>query len=177
MKMNELRWSKWVESMRKNIKCTFGVLKDCWRILKTGIRVQGVESCDKVRLTCCALHNWLLETDGLDKEWDSVVEADGLSSNIVELATAVSLQARTSYDTLGTGAGKDVVDIVEERHPADVDLDDSTVWRSLGCGVRLEGILVLAFLEVVWLSILISCSSTTSLNGLLIPLISPELPI
>ncbi len=48
MKMNELRWSKWVESMRKNIKCTFGILKDCWRILKTGIRVQGVESCDKV---------------------------------------------------------------------------------------------------------------------------------
>jgi len=24
---------------------------------------------DKIWLTCCALHNWLLDIDGLDKEW------------------------------------------------------------------------------------------------------------
>ncbi len=27
-------------------------------------------------LTCCALHNWLLETDGLDKEWRNGVPSD-----------------------------------------------------------------------------------------------------
>jgi hypothetical protein len=59
-KTNELRWSKWVESMRKDVECAFGILKGRWRILKTGVRVQGVEACDKVWLTCCALHNWLL---------------------------------------------------------------------------------------------------------------------
>jgi hypothetical protein len=33
----ELRWSKWVESMRKDVECVFGILKGRFRILKTGI--------------------------------------------------------------------------------------------------------------------------------------------
>ncbi|KAL7482096.1 hypothetical protein ACHAW6_007789 [Cyclotella cf. meneghiniana] len=102
--------------------------------------VRGVVSCDKVWLTCCALYNLLLEIDELDKEWKYVVppvvsewegalgevDTEGLYSDIVELATAVNLQAGTSYDTSGKGAGKDVANIIEERHPADIDLDDST---------------------------------------------------
>lgn len=59
--------------------------------------------------TCCALHNWLLDIDGLDAEWDSVelpvasewegslgdVDTEGLSSNIVELATATPMTLPT----------------------------------------------------------------------------------
>ena len=62
----EIRFSSWLESMRKDVECTFGILKGRWRILKTGIRLSGVECADKIFLTCCALHNWLLETDGLN---------------------------------------------------------------------------------------------------------------
>ena len=62
--MDEIRWSKWLESMRKDVECTFGILKGGWCILKSGIRLQGVESVDKIWLSCCALHNWLLEIDG-----------------------------------------------------------------------------------------------------------------
>ena len=29
--------------------------------LKSGVRIFGVDSVDCVWLTCCALHNWLLE--------------------------------------------------------------------------------------------------------------------
>ncbi len=61
----ERRWSHWLESLRKDVECTFGILKGRWRILKTGIRLGGVEVVDKVWKTCCALHNWLLEIDGL----------------------------------------------------------------------------------------------------------------
>jgi hypothetical protein len=32
--VDEIRWSKWVESMRKDVECTFGILKRRWRILK-----------------------------------------------------------------------------------------------------------------------------------------------
>jgi len=32
----------------------------------------GVEVADNIFKTCCALHNWLLEIDGLDGEWDGV---------------------------------------------------------------------------------------------------------
>jgi hypothetical protein len=35
----EIRWSKWLESIRKDVECTFGILKGRWRILKAGIRV------------------------------------------------------------------------------------------------------------------------------------------
>ncbi len=41
--------------------------------MKLGIRIQGVDVVDNIWLTCCALHNWLLEIDGLtDAEWSEV---------------------------------------------------------------------------------------------------------
>jgi hypothetical protein len=60
----DIRWSKWLESMRKDVECTFGIMKGRWRILKTGIRIQGLDNIDHIWKTCCALHNWLLEVDG-----------------------------------------------------------------------------------------------------------------
>ena len=72
----EIRWSQWLESMRKDVECTFGILKGRWRILKAGVRLHGVEACDKVWKTCCALHNMLLEVDGLDEHWQEGVESD-----------------------------------------------------------------------------------------------------
>ena len=34
---SEMRFSRWVESMRKDVECTFGILKGRFRILKTGV--------------------------------------------------------------------------------------------------------------------------------------------
>jgi hypothetical protein len=62
--------------MRKDVECTFGILKGRFRILKTGIRLQKIEAVDKIWLTCCALHNLLLESDGLDENWESGVPSD-----------------------------------------------------------------------------------------------------
>jgi hypothetical protein len=70
--MDEIRWSKWLESMRKDVECTFGILKGRWCILKSGICLQGVDAVDKIWLTCCALHNWLLEIDGLNAKWSEI---------------------------------------------------------------------------------------------------------
>ena len=69
---DEVRWSEWVESMRKDVECTFGILKGRWRILKTGVRLHSIESVDMIWATCCALHNMLLEVDGLDTPWDGM---------------------------------------------------------------------------------------------------------
>jgi hypothetical protein len=69
-KINKTRWSKWIELMRKDIECTFQILKGRWRILKSGVRISGVENVDKVWFTCCALHNWLLnKIDSLNGQW------------------------------------------------------------------------------------------------------------
>jgi hypothetical protein len=62
--------------MCKDVECTFGIVKGRWRILKTGIRLHGVSQPDKVWLTCCALHNWLLEVNGLDVQWENGVASD-----------------------------------------------------------------------------------------------------
>jgi hypothetical protein len=71
-----LRWSQWLESVRKDVECTFGILKGRWRILKAGVRLHGSNSCDKVFLTCCSLHNLLLETDGLNVGWNTGAVTD-----------------------------------------------------------------------------------------------------
>jgi len=69
----EEKWSKWMESMRKDVECTFGILKGHWRILKSGIRMHSVGSVDRIWKTCCALHNWLLDVDGLSENWENGV--------------------------------------------------------------------------------------------------------
>jgi hypothetical protein len=44
----EERFSQWLESMRKDVECTLGILKGRLRLLKTG--VHGVEATDKIWL-------------------------------------------------------------------------------------------------------------------------------
>jgi hypothetical protein len=66
-------WSHWCKSLRKDVECTFGILKGRWRILKTGIRIEGLKNANNIWLTCSTLHNWLLEVDGLDGEWDGAI--------------------------------------------------------------------------------------------------------
>ena len=74
--LTEKRLSQWIESFRKDVECVFGILKGRFRILKTGIRLSGDQAADRVWLTCCALHNLLLEVDGLDARWEHGVPSD-----------------------------------------------------------------------------------------------------
>ena len=58
------------------MECTFGILKGRFRVLKTGVRLAGTDPADNMFMTCCALHNWLLEIDGLDRQWKDGVESE-----------------------------------------------------------------------------------------------------
>lgn len=53
-------WSANVESFRKDVECTFGILKGRWQILKVGLRMHDPAVISQVWKTCCALHNMLL---------------------------------------------------------------------------------------------------------------------
>ena len=44
--IDEIRWSKWLEFMCKDVECTFGILKGRWRILKSGVRMYGADWID-----------------------------------------------------------------------------------------------------------------------------------
>ena len=79
----KIRFSEWIESIRKDIECTFGILIHRFAILKNGIRLGTIVKCDQVWRTCCALHNRLLIIDELDKGWEngtSVFNEDGVNT-------------------------------------------------------------------------------------------------
>ncbi len=64
---SDIRSSKWLKSIRKDVDCTFGILKGRFQIEKPGNRLPGQKSADNIHLTCCALHNWLLHEDSLSE--------------------------------------------------------------------------------------------------------------
>jgi len=124
----EIRWSEWLESLRKDVECTFGILKGRWRILKTGVRLHGVEAADKIWKTCCAFHNMLLEIDGLDSEWEGELgmhdEADVMNhidNFALQRLHNANIDIR-SYDASGMGPGDDIND---DNMPLENPNDDS----------------------------------------------------
>jgi hypothetical protein len=50
-----------LESVRKDVECTFGILKKRWRILDNGLAYRAIGDCEKIFLACCCLHNFLLD--------------------------------------------------------------------------------------------------------------------
>ena len=64
-----IQFSEWMESMRKDVKCTFGIMKGRIFILRYGIRLNPIKRFDQLRLTCCVLHNLLLFVDELHEHW------------------------------------------------------------------------------------------------------------
>ena len=48
------------EGVRKDVECTFGILKKRWMVLNNGILFHDINVCNKVFTTCCCLHNFLL---------------------------------------------------------------------------------------------------------------------
>lgn len=58
-------WSEFLEAIRKDVECTFGILKNRFHILR-GIKFPEQEIVDAAFVSCCILHNMLLEIDGYD---------------------------------------------------------------------------------------------------------------
>jgi hypothetical protein len=107
----ERDWSSALESMRKDVECTFGIMKRRFRILTFGVRVQGLEYLDDVWYTCCALHNWLLREDGLDQGWEETwtsseateVDEDMSQATIGRVDGAVSIGSNVTKQECDEG--------------------------------------------------------------------------
>ena len=102
---SEIRFLEWLESLRKDVECAFGILKKRWMILKHGIRLHGIYNCDKIWLTCCALYNMLLDTDNLNETRDP--ETDTTPFAVERLNNPGRLDSHRMSDVSGNGIGND----------------------------------------------------------------------
>ena len=52
-----------LESVRKDVECTFGILKKRWRILEYGMQYRSAERNEKIFVVCCMLHNMMIDLE------------------------------------------------------------------------------------------------------------------
>ena len=93
--------------------------------MKSGVRIYGVDSVDHVWFTCCALHDWLLEVDGLTEkwvggickltsDWDGDMGSLDFEGVLVEVPNALACLSTNldppNYDSSEVGPGLDVVE-------------------------------------------------------------------
>ena len=50
-----------LESVRKDVECTYGILKKQWRILEYGIQYRDISMTEQIFKTCCILHNMMVD--------------------------------------------------------------------------------------------------------------------
>jgi hypothetical protein len=65
----DYNWSEMLESLRKDIECLFGQMKQEFAILKYGSRFNSLDLMDDIFLTCCAIHNQRKIIAGADLPW------------------------------------------------------------------------------------------------------------
>lgn len=124
---SQLRWSQWLESLRKDVECTFGIMKKRFRCLSHGIDALSVEKADKIWRTCCAIHNMLLIEDGYDDLWEEG-ELPSTESNAFSIMRLFEHNGESEVhcgDEVSTTFNMDEVPISEEVvRIEEMELDD-----------------------------------------------------
>ena len=118
-KIDETWWSKRMESVRKDVECTFGILKRRFLLLAGVVPYRGFDKVDNVMWTCCVLHNLLLSADGLSdigkEESDWIHEDNQLRLDCIRVRLAKhNLRPRASGQQVPLDEANDTV---EEHEP------------------------------------------------------------
>ena len=83
----EVVFSEWLESVRKDVECAFGILKIRFRFLRGFVVYHDAITIENAFKTAAMLHNMLLEWDQLDDfSWDNI-DPEG---DLQELASIVA---------------------------------------------------------------------------------------
>ena len=117
-------YSERLESVRKDIECVFGRLKRRFRILKLPFMCRTAQGIEDTFKLCCALHNMLLDHDGLsdigwlDTDWIDVdISEHDFRVHSREMFAPrhfVPLEVDTDVSRLGSGHGQDVEGVPQE---------------------------------------------------------------
>jgi hypothetical protein len=73
-------WSSQVESSRKDVERTCGSLKKRWRCIINPIDLLDPCHIECIFVTCCILHNMLVDHDGMD-EWNKRMKKAVFNAN------------------------------------------------------------------------------------------------
>jgi hypothetical protein len=90
--IDQIRWSEFAESIRKDVECSFGILKKRFQLLKNGINWHHKNDIDNAVFSCVTLHNMLHEFDGYDERWEN--ELDNLHTDKEEQAMLDRIRRR-----------------------------------------------------------------------------------
>ena len=126
--------------MRKDVECTFGILKGRWRCLKYGLRLHSLMKSDSIWKTCCALHNMLLDVDGLADGWENGVrlewetEEDCTQDLPFALRRLIKPGSSRNLDISGIGYGNDALTSTESVSTStnNNEEDELNVVNSMG---------------------------------------------
>jgi hypothetical protein len=125
-KESEALWSCQIESARKDVERSFGILKGRFRCLKLPILFHKQKNIDNMFFTCVILHNMILEFDGRDKLWEEDVDWNGVDGDhfieedwpspsvgriVLHRRAFNKLNKRTDYSTIGRRTRGDTDDI------------------------------------------------------------------
>lgn len=74
------RYSEWLESVRKDVECAFGILIGRFRLFKRGVELHKKKDIEAALKVCAILHNMLLDEDGknIDINWEILNPPDSI---------------------------------------------------------------------------------------------------
>lgn len=121
-------WSEMTESLRKDVECTFGILKQEFAILKYGTRFIDLQLVNYIFKTCCAIHNQRKIIKGTDLPW-SVNELDGEEGEDGELPDVFKRMAKENEEL--EREEREAAAAEEQLDPVEVDPTHSTVKQQL----------------------------------------------
>ena len=104
---------EWLESIRKDIECFFGMLKARFRFFLNTIQFHSFLDIEKAFKTSCILHNMLLTYDGRDlQEWEKKIDWFTVNPDLEDDEDEVSGLDEEIPDDIDTNDATALVDIV-----------------------------------------------------------------
>ena len=107
VKEDETRWSEFAESVRKDVECSFGILKKRYQILKNAMTWQYKSDIDNAVFSCVILHNMLHEYDGYDERWEAEIlnthydEEEKSCLTVIRRRTIATLENSIDHSSIG----------------------------------------------------------------------------
>ena len=85
-----VRWNRLVSATRKDIECTFGIMKKRFRILRLPLLFRPITKIGTIFRCCAILHNMLLDYDGLadiGQEESHWIAQDDMETTLAAMST------------------------------------------------------------------------------------------